>query len=101
MSGSEVTFINVIDVDPSKQAEVIKLLQEGTESVISKRPGFVSVTLLASKDGSRVVNIAKWKSSADIQATQGDPAAAEFAKRTAALAKASPGIFEVVGEYSA
>ncbi|MCE1892594.1 antibiotic biosynthesis monooxygenase, partial [Enterobacter hormaechei] len=97
---SEVTFINVIEVDPSKQAELIKLLQEGTESVISKRPGFISVTLLASKDGSRVVNIAKWKSIADVQATQADPASAEFAKRTMAIAKASPGIYDIVGHYS-
>ncbi len=101
MAESEVTFINVIDVDPEKQAEVVKLLKEGTESVISKRPGFVSVTLLASKDGRHVVNIAKWKSVADIQATQGDPAAAEFAKRTAAIAKANPGVYDVVGHYSA
>ncbi|MDC9595364.1 MULTISPECIES: antibiotic biosynthesis monooxygenase family protein [Xenorhabdus] len=97
---SEVTFINVIEVDPSNQAEVIKLLQEGTDSVISKRPGFISVTLLASKDGSRVVNIAKWKSIADIKATQADPASIEFVKRTAELAKASPGIYDIVGHYS-
>ncbi|AOM40963.1 antibiotic biosynthesis monooxygenase family protein [Xenorhabdus hominickii] len=101
MSKSEVTFINIIEVNPEKQAEIIKLLQEGTESVISKRPGFISVTLLASKDGSRVVNIAKWKSIADIQATQADPASAEFAKRTAELTKPNPGIYNVVGQYSA
>ena len=45
---SPVTFVNVIDVDPSKQQEVIDILQEGTENVISRRPGFVSATILAS-----------------------------------------------------
>ncbi|PHM30134.1 antibiotic biosynthesis monooxygenase family protein [Xenorhabdus innexi] len=100
MPESEVTFINIIEVDPKNQAEIIKLLQEGTESVISKRPGFISVTLLASGDGSRVVNIAKWKSIADIQATQTDPESAEFAKRTLVLAKANPGIYQIVGQYS-
>lgn len=101
MSKSHVTFINIIEVDPEKQPELVKLLQEGTEQVISKRPGFVSVTLLASKDGSHVVNLAKWKSAADIQATQADPVAAEFAKRTAAIAKPGPGLYDVVGEYTA
>ncbi|WP_340611313.1 antibiotic biosynthesis monooxygenase family protein [Xenorhabdus bharatensis] len=101
MSESEVIFINIIEVDPKNQTEVIKLLQEGTELVISKRPGFISVTLLASGDGSSVVNIAKWKSIADIQATQSDPESAEFAKRVLALAKPNPGIYKIVGQYSA
>lgn len=50
-NASGITFINVIDVDPGKQAEVIDILKEGTETVISKRPGFISVTLLASNFG--------------------------------------------------
>ena len=45
-----ITFINVVDVDPSRQQEVIDILTEGTEKVISQRPGFISVTLLASLD---------------------------------------------------
>ncbi|MGV9981513.1 antibiotic biosynthesis monooxygenase family protein, partial [Micromonospora wenchangensis] len=60
-----VTFVNVIDVDPSRQQEVIDLLTEGTEKVVSRRPGFVSVTLLASLDRTRVVNVARWRSADD------------------------------------
>ncbi len=96
-----VTFINVIDVDPSKQQEVIDLLVEATAKVMTKRPGFVSVTLLASLDKTRVVNIARWESADDVKATQGDPQAAEYARRTAALAQANPGIYTVVREFSA
>lgn len=96
-----VTFINVIDVDPSKHQEVIDLLVEGTEKVMTKRPGFISLTLLASLDKSRVVNVARWESTDDVKATQADPEAAEYAKRTAALAKAEPGLYTVVGEFSA
>ena len=101
MSDAEITFVNVIDVEPEKYAEVLALLKEGTESVISKRQGFVSVTLLASKDHRRLINIAKWRSAEDIRATQADPAAAEFTKRMAQIGTPSPGLFEVVGEYSA
>lgn len=97
---SPVTFINVIDVDPSKQQEVIDILTEGTERVISQQPGFSSVMLLASVDGSRVVNIARWASAADVRATQADPAAAEYVRRTAAVADAHPGVYTVVAEFS-
>ncbi|MEV6706551.1 antibiotic biosynthesis monooxygenase family protein [Micromonospora wenchangensis] len=95
-----VTFVNVIDVDPSRQQEVIDLLTEGTEKVVSRRPGFVSVTLLASLDRTRVVNVARWRSADDVRATQADPEAAEYARRTAALAQASPGLYTVVGEFT-
>lgn len=99
---SPVTFINVIDVDPSRQQELIDLLKEGTERVMAKRPGFVSVTLLASADGRRVVNLARWQRAEDVKATQSDPAAAEYAKRTAAVASAAaPGVYAVVAEYAA
>lgn len=101
MSDGSVTFVNVIDVEPEKQAEILDLLKEGTEKVISTRPGFISVTLLASKDGRRVLNIAQWQSMKDVQATQADSAAADYVKRTAELASASPGLFDVVGQYSA
>ncbi|NLP85497.1 antibiotic biosynthesis monooxygenase [Microbacterium sp. CFH 90308] len=98
---SPVTFINVIDVDPSQQQEVIDILQEGTENVISRRPGFVSATILASADGSRVINVARWDSADDVKATQADPVAAEYAKRTAAIATPGPGIYTAVSEFGA
>lgn len=98
---SPVTFINVIDVDPSKQQEVIDILNEGTEQVISKRPGFISVTILASADKSRVINIARWDSADDEKATQADLVAAKYAKRTAAIATPTPGIHAVVSEVGA
>lgn len=94
-----VTFINVIDVDPSKQQALIDLLRDGTQTVISRRPGFISVTLLASYDKTRVINVARWESAEDARATQADPAAAEFAQRTAAIARPEPGLYSVVAEY--
>jgi hypothetical protein len=36
-----VTLINVFDVDPSQQQDLVRLLIEGTKRVISHRPGFV------------------------------------------------------------
>ncbi|PHM36633.1 antibiotic biosynthesis monooxygenase [Xenorhabdus mauleonii] len=100
MSKPEVTYINIIKVDANKQAEIIKILQEGSDKFFSKQPGFISITLLASKDGEHVVNIAKWRSVDDITATRNSPLAAEFVKRTAEIAKATPGVYDIVGYYS-
>lgn len=94
-----ITFVNVIEVDESKQKDLLELLAEGTRDVISKRPGFISVTLLASLDKTRVINVARWKTIEDVKATQSDPEAAEYAKRTAAIARAEPGLFTVAGEF--
>lgn len=100
MSNTTVTFVNVIEFEPERQSDVLDVLREGAETVISKRPGFLSLTLLASKDNRRIVNIARWRSAEDVRATQADPAAAEFARRTALIATASPGLFDVVAEYA-
>lgn len=95
-----VIFVNIIDVEPQKQEGVINILKDGSENVISKRPSFISVSLLASLDGKCVVNIARWQSADDVKRTQTDPESADFAKRTAQIASASPGLYRVVGEYS-
>jgi quinol monooxygenase YgiN len=96
-----VTFINVFDVEPGKQQSLIDVLNEGAEKVISKRPGFISASILASKDGTRVVNYAQWESMKAVSDTREDPNAAPFAKRAAELAKATPHIFTVSSVHTA
>jgi quinol monooxygenase YgiN len=91
-----VTFISVFDVDASDQQELIGLLAEGTEEVMRHRPGFVSVSVLASNDGTRVVNYAQWRSQADVKATLADPDAQRYAHRAAELAVATPHVYSVV-----
>ncbi|WP_328709571.1 antibiotic biosynthesis monooxygenase family protein [Microbispora hainanensis] len=95
------TFINVFDVDPSQQQELIAILDEGVEKVMRHRPGFISVNILASLDGSRVVNLAQWRSPDDIKATAADPEAQVFAKRVAEIAKAVPQAYKVVSVHHA
>jgi quinol monooxygenase YgiN len=91
-----VTLINVFDVDPSDQQELVHLLIEGTDGVIAHRPGYVSVNILASTDGTRVVNYAQWRSQDDLKATMADPDAQDYARRAAQLAQASPHVYSVV-----
>jgi quinol monooxygenase YgiN len=96
-----VTLINVFDVEPSKQQELVELLTEGTENVMRERPGFVSVNLLTSNDGTRVVNYAQWHSLEDIKATMSDPDAQDYARRAAELAQATPHVYSVVSVHHA
>ncbi|MDO8213195.1 antibiotic biosynthesis monooxygenase [Conexibacter sp. CPCC 206217] len=98
MADELTTFINIIEVDPDRQQELVELLTTGAEEVIRHRPGFVDVTILASLDGARVVNVARWRSPQDVEATQADPAAAEYAKRVAAMAPAAPALYRVAAE---
>lgn len=96
-----VTLINVFDVEPSKQQALVDLLNQGTDTVIRHRPGFVSVTLLASNDGTRVVNHAEWRSLDDVKATMDDPEAQGYARRAAELAQATPHVYSVASVHRA
>jgi quinol monooxygenase YgiN len=96
-----VTLINVFDVDASKQQELLGVLTEGTEEVMQHRPGFVSVNLLASNDGTRVVNYAQWRTLDDVKATMTHPDAQRYARRAAELAQATPHVYSVVSVHHA
>jgi quinol monooxygenase YgiN len=96
-----VTVVNVFDVDAERQQELIDLLVEGAEKVMQYRPGFVSVNLLASKDGTRVVNYAQWRSQEDVGAVMADPEVQGYTRRAAELAQASPHVYSVVSVHHA
>jgi quinol monooxygenase YgiN len=96
-----VTLINVFDVDASKQHELLELLAEGTERVIRHRPGFISVNLLSSNDGTRVVNYAQWRSFDAVKAALADRDAQSYATKAAALARATPHVYSVASVYHA
>src|SRR5262245_53529018 len=68
-----VTLINISTVEPENQDKLIGLLQEGTETVFSKQPGYISSSFHKSKDGRRVVTYAQWKSPRDIEAYRTKP----------------------------
>jgi quinol monooxygenase YgiN len=95
------TVINVFDVDASKQQELLDVLTEGAEQVMRHRPGFISVNLLASNDGTRVVNYAQWRNLDDVRATMADPDAQAYAAKAGALAQATPHVYSVVSVHHA
>ncbi len=91
-----VTIINVFTVAPDRQAELLAVLTDATESVIRFLPGFVSANLHTSLDGRQVANYAQWRSAADLEAMLSDPDAAEHLQRCLEIAtEIRPGLYRV------
>src|SRR4051794_11042036 len=82
-----VTLINVFTVEPSKQQRLVEMLVEATETVMQDLPGFVSATIHASLDGTRVTNYAQWRRREDFEAMLQNPAALVHMQPIAALAQ--------------
>ena len=91
-----VTLINVYEVEPEKQAELVSLLSDATEKVMRHQPGFVSVNIHSSVDGTRIVNYAQWASKEAFDRMLKNPEAQAQMKQLAALAKSvSPALYMV------
>lgn len=84
---SAVTLINVFDVAPERQAELIDVLEAAADQTMRRLPGFISATIHRSLDGTKVVNYMRWESTAAFEATFDDPAARDARSRIAALAQ--------------
>ena len=63
--GGVVTLINVFSCEPKNQQHLIDAWIRATENTLGRLPGIISATLHRSKDRTRVVNYAQWKSSED------------------------------------
>ena len=61
--GGGVTLINVFSCAPENQQHLIGAWIRATENILGRLPGIISASLHRSKDGTRVVNYAQWKSS--------------------------------------
>ena len=87
------TMINVFDVDPEKQQQLIQIwLEEGKK--FERLPGFVSAALHRSLDGKRVINYAQWQRAEDwlALARQGD----QLFTRFKGVALSDPHLYEVI-----
>jgi len=72
-----VTQITTVKLPPENQDEVLSLMRERAE-FMSTQPGFVSITLHRSEDGSHVVNYIQWRDREQLEAAHKSP---EFRKK--------------------
>ena len=69
---SVVTQITTVKMRPDNQDEVLKLMKERAR-FMAKQPGFVSVNLHRSEDGSHVVNYIQWTDKERLAAAHHSP----------------------------
>jgi len=72
-----VTQITTVKVPPDNQAEVLRLMEQRAK-FMATQPGFVSVSLHRSEDGTHVVNYVQWKNREQLAAAHHSP---EFRQR--------------------
>lgn len=65
--GNLVTLINVFETTPEQQQALIDQWVRFTEEVRNE-PGYIGTALHKSKDGTRIINYAHWRSQADFDA---------------------------------
>jgi heme-degrading monooxygenase HmoA len=91
-----LTLIDVIKVDPQRTTELMKLLQEISDEVMSGQPGFMGAALHRSLDGSRVVSYVKWQSREALEAAvKRDEARARFALVARIVHAIEPSLYQV------
>lgn len=98
MDTQPTAFITVFDVDPERQHDLLDVMQEGADQVIRHRPGFIGISLFASQDGRRIINVARWETADAAAATRDDPDAATYSARAAALGSPVPGVFSLAAD---
>ncbi len=81
------TLVNVFTVEPDKQPKLLALLHEGTETMFSKMTGWISTSLLKSRDGRQVIVHSQWRDAKDIDAFRQDPRMKPYFQQFGALAK--------------
>src|SRR5579871_4697260 len=90
------TQITTVKLPPGKQDEVLNLMKERAR-FMATQPGFISVNLHRSKDGSHVVNYVQWQNAEQLAAAHHAP---EFRKKRPRFAhiaeELEPGLYDVV-----
>ena len=91
-----VTQITTVKLPPDNQDEVLNLMVERAR-FMAKQPGFVSVCLHRSKDGSHVVNYVQWSNAETLSAAHHSP---EFRKKWPQFGKLAQEIEPVLYEVT-
>jgi quinol monooxygenase YgiN len=64
--GHLITLINVFETMPDQQQALLDQLSRFAESVVKEEPACIGIALHRSRDGTRVVNYAQWRSEEDL-----------------------------------
>jgi Antibiotic biosynthesis monooxygenase len=97
---TDVTFVNVFTCAEQRQYELVAALDKATAEVLAHLPGFLSATIHASRDKTRVLNYARWATVEDFDAMQGNPDVRDQMVQIIAIAEsADPRLYDVRAAY--
>jgi quinol monooxygenase YgiN len=94
-----VTVVNVFTVAEEDQAKLVSMLDEFAVTTMRQRPGFISTSVHASLDRSRVINYAQWETQDDLLAALSAPETQEALQAIVSLAATEPRLYEVAKVY--
>jgi len=86
-SGNKVAvMIGVFTVQPENEPKLIELFKDGTLSISSKQPGYISSSFHKASDAKRVILYEQWESQEHLVAFTKTPEAGPYFKRIGELA---------------
>ena len=91
-----VTQITTVKTTPDNQSEVLEVMTERAR-FMATQPGFVSISLHRSEDGSHIVNYVQWANRNKLEAAHHSPEFRKMWPRFGELVKeAEPCLYQVV-----
>ncbi|WP_104662427.1 putative quinol monooxygenase [Ensifer adhaerens] len=96
MTTAPVTLVNVLKVEPGKQAQLIALLKRNIDTVIRTLEGWRTSRLIAASDGTSVVIYSEWETPAAVEAMRADPRMRAYFPQIVELASLESVVGEVV-----
>ena len=91
-----VTQITTVKTTPDNQSEVLEVMTERAR-FMAMQPGFVSISLHRSEDGSHIVNYVQWANRNKLEAAHHSPEFRKMWPRFGELVKeAEPCLYQVV-----
>jgi heme-degrading monooxygenase HmoA len=91
-----ITLLNILTVDPGNQPQLLAMLRENVDTVISTLDGWIATNLIASADGERVIIHSQWRDAAAVAAMRSDARMVAYFPKIAALASFD----SIVGEVA-
>ncbi|HKU83819.1 MAG TPA: antibiotic biosynthesis monooxygenase [Candidatus Nitrosocosmicus sp.] len=91
-----ITLINVFSVESSKQQQLIDALIKTTNQIWHLQDGFISASILKSKDGKKVINYVQYKGKEAFDNRLDNPEAIIQKNEVLSMSKADGHLYDVV-----
>lgn len=91
-----VTAVTVFTVVPEQQQKLVDILMRAAKAV-RKRPGFISINIHRSLDGTQVLTYSQWQSRQAFEDALQNASVIPYVQAVLKLATFEPHLYEVVG----